>query len=69
MLVDGGGELAAVETFVGGREGMFWIVLRTGASLWVIVTCVPVGNGSGTRLVLFFMRPHVRPPSELSVDS
>ena len=28
--------------------GIFWMVSRTGESLWVIVTRVPGGKGSGT---------------------
>ena len=42
--------------------GIFWMVLRTGKSLWEIVTHVP-GGSAGTGSVRFCIRPQVRPPS------
>ena len=43
--------------------GIFWMVPRTGESLWVIVTRVAGGKGSGKGSVQFRIRPHVRPLS------
>ena len=61
------GRLAAVETRLDRRSGMFWMVPR-----WVVVdddearvTRVPGGNGSALGSVRFQYRPHVRPPSYL----